>query len=294
MGPDDRRRRQVAASACVATVLLPGERQRVEAAGAGCFTAVHGESLEDAARHARTRPFDALVVSVHRCEEAELPRVARFVREFPHVPAVALITRSDPRVSERVLRLGATGVSAVVDASAPAGWQRLRDLLREPSSPVVAYVMSELDRDLAGVPPDCRLFFELVMRRSASLATVGLLARELRVVPSSLMSRFYRAGLPSPKTYLSHARLLHAAYLLANHGLSITDVAHRLEYSSPQSFGRHLRALMGITAGEYRRRYPFPAAVARYRVAFVTPFRERLLAFHPLGTAPGGHGHAAA
>lgn len=282
------------AGAWVATVLLPGERERLEAAGLGCFTALHSDTVDDAVREARQRPLDAMVLSVHRCEESDLPRVARFVREFPHVPAVALITRTDARVSDRVLRLGATGVQAVVDVSVPAGWQRLRELLREPSSPVVARVMAELDHDLADVPPDCRLFFELVVRRAASLPTVGLLGGELRVVPSSLMSRFHRAGLPSPKTYLAHARLLHAAFLLANRGLSITDVAHRLEYSSPQSFGRHLRSLLGITGGEFRRRYPFPVALARYRAAFITPFRERLLAFHPLGTAPGDHGHAAA
>jgi len=280
--------------ACVATVLMPHERERVEAAGVGCYTAVHGDSLDDAVRHARSRALDAVVLSVHRCEDADLPRVARFVSEFPHVPAVALITRNDARVSDRVLRLGATGVRAVVDVSAPAGWQLLRDLLREPTSPVAARVMAALAPDLEGVPPDCRLFFELVVRRAPGVPTVGALARELEVVPSSLMSRFHRAGLPSPKTYLAHARLVHAAWLLANRGLSITDVAHRLEYSSPQSFGRHLRALFGITAGEFRRRFPFDAALTRYRAAFVTPFRERLLAFHPLGTAPGDHGHAAA
>jgi AraC-like DNA-binding protein len=282
------------ANACVATVLMPLERQRLEAAGVGCFHAVHSETLDDATRHARRHACDALVFSVHRCEDAEMPRVARFVREFPHVPTVALITREDAAVQDRVLRLGATGVRAVVDVSAPAGWQRLRELLREPSSPVVALVMASLDPALADVPPDCRLFFELVVRRAASLPNVGLLARDLRVVPSSLMSRFHRAGLPSPKTYLAHARLLHAAYLLANRGLSITDVAHRLEYSSPQSFGRHLRSLLGITAGEFRRRYPFPVLLERYRTAFVTPFRERLLTFHPLGQTPGDHGQTAA
>ncbi len=280
--------------ACVATVLLPDERERVEAAGSGCFTAVHGETLDDAIHHARHRPLDAVVLSVHRCDDADLPRVARFVSEFPHVPAVALITGTDARVSERVLRLGATGVRAVVDVRSPTGWQRLRDLLREPNSPVAARVMAAVDGDLAGVPPDCRLFFELLVRRAPAVATVGLLARELKVVPSSLMSRFHRAGLPSPKTYLAHVRLVHAAWLLANRGLSITDVAHRLEYSSPQSFGRHLRSLLGITAGEFRRRYPFETSLQRFRTAFVVPFRERLLAFHPLGTSPGDHGQSAA
>jgi AraC-like DNA-binding protein len=282
------------AAATVATVLLPDERARVEAAGQDCFVAFHGESLDDAIRHVRRRRVDAVFLSVHRCDDAAFSRVAQFVREFPQVPAVALISRPDLEAPRRVLGLGASGVRAVVDVSVPAGWARLRELLREPSSPVAARVMGALDADLAGVPPDCRLFFEVVVRRAPELRTVKRLSRALRVVPSSLMSRFYRTNLPSPKTYLAHARLLHAAYFFLNDGLSIADIANRLDYSSPQSFGRHLRVLLDVTAGEFRRRLPFDAALARFRARFVTPYRDRLLAFHPLGTSPGNHGQTAA
>ena len=279
-----------AAAATVATVLLPDERARVEAAGQDCFVTLHGESLDDAIRQVRRQRVDAVFLSVHRCDDAAFPRVAQFVREFPQVPAVALISRPDHEAPRRVLGLGASGVRAVVDVSVPSGWNRLRDLLREPTSPVAARVMGALDRDIAGVPPDCRLFFEVVVRRAPELRTVRRLASALRVVPSSLMSRFYRINLPSPKTYLAHARLLHAAYLFRNGGLSIADIANRLDYSSPQSFGRHLRALLGLTAGEFRRRLPFEVALDRFRARFVTPYRDRLLAFHPLGTRPGDHG----
>jgi AraC-like DNA-binding protein len=279
-----------AVAATVATVLLPDERARVEAAGQDCFVTLHGESLDDAIRQVRRQRVDAVFLSVHRCDDAAFPRVAQFVREFPQVPAVALISRPDHEAPHRVLSLGASGVRAVVDVSVPAGWSRLRELLREPTSPVAARVMGALDRDIAGVPPDCWLFFEVVVRRAPELRTVKRLASALRVVPSSLMSRFYRTNLPSPKTYLAHARLLHAAYLFRNGGLSIADIANRLDYSSPQSFGRHLRALLGVTAGEFRRRLPFEAALDRFRGRFVTPYRDRLLAFHPLGTRPGDHG----
>ncbi len=279
-------------AATVATVLLPDERARVEAAGQDCFVTIHADTLDDAIRQVRRRPVDAVFLSVHQCDDAAFPRVAQFVREFPQVPAVALISRPDHEAPRRVLGLGASGVHAVVDVSVPSGWGRLRELLREPSSPVAATVMAQLDRDLFGAPPDCRLFFEVVVRRAPELRTVKRLARVLRVVPSSLMSRFYRTDLPSPKTYLAHARLLHAAHLFRNGGLSIADIANRLDYSSPQSFGRHLRALLGVTAGEFRRRLPFEAAVARFRERFVTPYRGRLLAFHPLGTRPGDHGQA--
>ena len=281
-------------AAKVATVLLPDERSRLEAAGHGDFIALHRDSIEDATLAVRRGRADAMFFSVHRCAEADLPRVARFVREFPSVPAVALISKADSLAPQRVLRLGASGVRAVVDLSASGGWQRLRELLREPASPAVATIMAALDGDLAGVPPDCRLFFELVVRRAPDTGTVLELAAALRVVPSTLMARFYRAGLPSPKAYLQHARLVHAAWLFRSEGFSIADVTHRLEYSSPQSFSRHLNALLGLTAGEFRRRLPFPRALQRYQQTFITPYRDRLLAFHPLGTMPGDHGQTAA
>jgi AraC-like DNA-binding protein len=278
------------APATVATVLLADERARVEAAGQDCYVALHGESLDEAIRQVRRRPVDAVFLSVHRCDDGAVARVAEFVRDFPQVPAVALISRPDQDAPGRVLGLGASGVQAVVDVSVPAGWARLRELLREPSSPVAARVMSALAPDLEDAPPDCRLFFEVVVRRAPELQTVKRLSAALRVVPSSLMSRFFRADLPSPKTYLANARLLHAAYLFRNQGLSIADIANRLDYSSPQSFGRHLRVLLGVTAGEFRRRLPFEAAVLRFRDRFVTPYRCRLHVFHPLGTMPGNHG----
>jgi AraC-like DNA-binding protein len=272
----------------VSTVLLPTERARVEAAGQGCFTALHGESLADAIRHVRRSAVDAIFLSVHRCAERDVPQVARFVREFPHIPAVALITRPDADATLRVLNLGASGVRAVVDVSQPSGWDRLRELVREPSSPVAARIMAALDPELREAPRDCWLFFELLARRASELRTVRTLAAELEVECSSLMTRFFRAELPSPKVYLAFNRLVHAAHLFRNVGLSVADVSNRLDYSSPQSFGRHLRNLLGVTAGEFRHRYPFETALSLYRERLIAPHREVLLAFHPFGTWPRG------
>jgi AraC-like DNA-binding protein len=281
-------------AATVAAVLLPLERSRVEAAGQGCFRVVHGGSVEEAIREVRRAPVNAVFLSVHRCEDADLPRVARFVREFPHVPAVALLSRADQQSHERVLRLGASGVHEVVDVSVPSGWHRLRTLLREPSTPVAAQVLAALDRDLREAPPDCWHFFEVVVRRAPDLRTAQALARILGVVPGTLMSRFCRAELPSPKAYLAFSRLLHAAYLFRAGGHSIADVSHRLDYSSPQSFGRHLREFLGVTAGEFRRRMSFDLVLRLFLERLIAPHRDRLLAFHPFGTWPGDHGQTAA
>ena len=123
---------------------------------------------------------------------------------------------------------------------------------------------------------------EALIRLAADTPTVTTLAQRLHVRPSTLMSRFARAGLPSPKNYLAAIRLLHAAYLFETAGLSVADVSYRLEYSSPQSFGRHLRAMLGLTALEFRRRFPFPVAVARFVELMVDPYVHIWRSFHPI------------
>src|SRR5438132_12309674 len=109
----------------VCTVLPPPERPRVDAVGDGCFTTLHADSLRDALHAARRKRVDALVLSVHRCRDDELPGVARFVRAFPAIPAVALVSRHDREVTETLLRLGATGDPTAVDCDAAPGWARL-------------------------------------------------------------------------------------------------------------------------------------------------------------------------
>src|SRR5438094_787683 len=130
-------------------------------------------------------------------------------------------------------------------------------------------------------------------RSTPAAATSCRRARQLRICSSTLMSRFYRADLPSPKTYLAGMRLVHAAYLFANPGLSVADVAYRLDYSSPQSFGRHLKAMLGVTAGEFRRRFPFEVSLERYVDLLITPYRETLRAFCPLNAGLWDQGPSA-
>ena len=67
--------------------------------------------------------------------------------------------------------------------------------------------LTALAADLAGTPPDCRQFFDALFKAPPRTSTVRELARTLGVLPSTLMSRFFRARLPAPKRYLAYARL---------------------------------------------------------------------------------------
>lgn len=275
-------------SPTVATVLLPVERARVDAAGSGCFAVVHRDTLPDAVRIVRERPVDAVLVSVHRCGPEQVEIVSHLVREFPGIPTVALVSQHDPTATEMLLRLGASGVRQVVDVTSPTGWSRLRQVVGHPASRAVARIQGPILDALAGVPADTRLFMEAMIRLAPDTPTVTVLAQRLYVRPSTLMSRFARAGLPSPKNYLAAVRLLHAAYLFEAAGLSVADVSYRLEYSSPQSFGRHLRAMLGVTALEFRRRFPFPVALRRFVDLLVAPYLSAWQSFHPLAAGTGG------
>lgn len=272
----------------VAAVLLPAERARVEAAGSGSFTILHRDTVPEAISLVRERPVDAVLVSVHRCDPTEADAVRRLVTSFPGLPAVALLSRHEPANAGALLRLGASGVRDVIDVTAPAGWSRLRHLVSQPATRPAARILAPLLERLTGIPGDARVFVEAMVRMAPTTPTVRGLARVFAVQPSTLMSRFLRAGLPSAKRYLAAVRLLYAAQYLENEGLSIGDVAYRLECSSPQSFGRHLRTLLGITSTEFRRRFPFPAALDRFLVVMVDPYLERWRSFHPL-TKPAGH-----
>lgn len=271
-----------AARPTVAAVLLPQERSRVEAAGSGCFAVMHRDSIADAVRTVREHPVDAVLVSVHRCEPEQLGPLVHLVREFPGVPTVALLSNPGPDATDALLRLGATGVRQVVDVSSPAGWHRLRELVGQPATRAAAQIQGPVLTLLAEATPDARLFAEALVRLAPEVPTVRGLARRFGVRPSTLMSRFARAGLPSPKAYLAAVRLLHAAYLFEGGALSVADVAYRLEYSSPQSFGRHVRAMLGITASEFRRRVPFTAALERFLDAMIRPYTRVWKEFHPL------------
>jgi len=266
----------------VAAVVAPGERASLDAASIGCFAVLHRSSVPEAVLAVRERAVDAVLLSVHQCAGERSDAMDQLIRGFPGVPTVALVTRHDAVASETLLRLGATGVRQVVDVTAASGWTRLRQLVAEPATRGAARILAPVLATLPELTSDARVYLELLVRLAPEIAAVRALASRLQIKPSTMMSRFCRAGLPSPKTYLAAVRLLYAAQYFEGGGRSVADVAYRLDCSSPQSFGRTLRAMLGITPGEFRRRFPFPTALERFLDQLVKPYERIWARFHPL------------
>lgn len=279
------------ANSMVATVVEPPERSRLEAGAGGRFAVIHSETLREALRTVRERPVDAVLVSPRCVSHDQLTNLTTLVRGFPGVPTVAVLSQHDAISSERLLYLGACGVQRVVDLSGRDGWQRLRELVARPTGPTASLMLARIVPALGGASPGCKRYFDVMVRRAPAVTTVRTLASSLGVGASTFMSRFFRAGLPSPKRYLAAVRLVYASGLLESPGLSIADVAYRLEYSSPQSFSRHLRTALGVSAGEFRKRYAFDVALDDFVSRLIVPFRQKFRTFHPLPIGVSDHGH---
>jgi AraC-like DNA-binding protein len=265
-------------------MLTRDERIRVDAAGAGLFRAQHRDCIDDVLRDLREQRARAILVSTAFCQCGEdMTRVARVVREFPQVPAVALLSEVDRGTARAVLTLGQCGVRTLVDVRDASGWKELRNfLLGEHASDLRRHAVAQIVDDLSSSPPGTKRFFEVLFAVAPRTGTIRELATGLQVLPSTLMSRFFRARLPAPKRYLSYARLVFAARMFENPGLSIGRVATKLDYSSAQSFSRHIRVTVGLSATDFRARFDGLGMLQRFRDDLVLRHVVAWHAFDPL------------
>lgn len=265
----------------VATVLETVERTRIDAATGDYVATVHVRNVREAISAVRGRQVSAVLVSPRCVSLQDMTEVARLAREFPGVPMVAVLSRHDGKCSERLLQLGLSGVQTMVDLSRRDGWSRLRSFVGRQMTPMASHLLACICAALDRPTPGAKRFFESLVVLAPRTTNALLLCKQLNVCASTFTSRFFRSGLPSPKRYLSAMRLVHAAVLLQVRGLSIGDVAYRLDFSSPQSFSRHIKAVTGMTGSEFRERVSFRAALDDLTSQLILPHRVKFRTFHP-------------
>ena len=274
----------------VYTLLTPGEQERVDVAARGCFAAIHRESLDQVLADLRSRSATAILLSVARIQQGppqQAATMARVVREFPRIPAVALLTGVESKPTHTLFTMGQQGVRALVDVRDPTGWRDLRALLvRQETGSIEAEAMRQLRELLPTARPECLRFLDTLFLVSPRLTTIRQLAGRLQLHPTTFMSRFTRLGLPTPKRYLAYARLVRAASRLENPGASITQVAFQLDFSSPQSFSRHVQSVLGISAATFRRRHTGHSMLHEMLTELVVPYRESLPLLDPFASQP--------
>lgn len=278
----------------VITWLGGRDRTRVEAATADHLTPVHVDALPAVLDAITTGRADAVLLSAARVQASDVPLIARLVRGFPSTPVAGYVGENDDASSaiSGTLLLGRAGVLTMLDCRIPSGWTALRSTFNSRRMPdaflraCVDLTLGEIDGKAGHECTDgLARFFALVF--TPDVTSAKLIGARLGVRSCTLMSRFYRAGLPSPKRYLAMARLVWAAHLVESPGLSISAIAARLDASSPQSFHRTVRLLTGHTATEFRRTATGAKMFDEFCSTHIAPYRDALRTFEPLGTTSG-------
>ena len=268
----------------VTTILTPSERSAVDAAGEGLYRAMHRTSLDEVRRDLRDHAATAVLLSLACCTPRDAIRMAAILREHPRIPMMGLVTNAERVHPQSLLSLGRSGMRIVIDARESGGWHLLRETVAtaDRSAFSIDSALAELRLQLLAAGTDCLELLELFFTARPALHSVRRVAAQVDLHPGTLMSRFQRAGLPPLKRYLDLANLVRAAHQLQDPRRSIADIAISLEYSSPQSFGRHVHLVLGITASTFRSSYDCEGMYRRFCDELVTPFHAQLIAFRPL------------
>jgi AraC-like DNA-binding protein len=267
----------------VVTIVEPFMRSQIDCATGETISKVHVGTVREAAVAVREHAPRTILLSPAVVSGQGLPLLARLLVSSPGISAVALVGAGTGSVEETLLHLGACGVRKAIALTGESVWPRLRAIIGDGALQCDPIILTRILEALNGASPETKCFFVGLVRAAPSISTVRELAREMNAEPSTLMSRFHRAGLPAPRLYLTMTRLVYAASLLTESAVSIASVAYHLRFSSPQSFGRHLRTTLGVTAGEFRRHVTMQSAIEHLVAKLIAPHRTVFSTFKPLG-----------
>ena len=243
---------------------------------------IHLDSVSAAIAVAGQVPVRAVLLGPGAIAPEASSSVTRLANVCVGGPLIAVIGGWTPALAESLLAFGGFGIRDAVDLSRREGVNRLRTLLSREEWDLANRIATTILPGLELATDEMRFFVRHLIRSAPFISSMRAFARELRVRDSSMNSRFFRARLPSPKKYLAAARLVYAAGVLETPGVSVAQAALRLHYSSPQSFGRHVREQLGVSASEFRERYSFDVMVDYFTSRLVLRHQETLRWFEPL------------
>lgn len=91
--------------------------------------------------------------------------------------------------------------------------------------------------------------------RSGEKSSVPMMARKAGLGERTFLRRFVDATALRPTEYVQHLRVHKARDLLELKSLTIEEVAGRVGYADPNAFRKIFVRVMGLSPGEYRRRF---------------------------------------
>jgi AraC-like DNA-binding protein len=247
---------------------------RLRRAGFGRFAFVHARTWDEALSAIRTRPVELAVVDPLLPGPSRGQEIERLRLLFPSLPLI-LYTPLTPRIAPVLLALGNHGIRHVVFSHFDDHPEQLAEILRtERARTASQQLVAQLVGALTPLPASLRVILEDALRTPEEVQTVRQLVARAHMDRRTCERWFTRVGLPSPRQFLSAARVLYAHRLLQDPGFTIEDVAQRLGYSRVKTLQQHARGYLGLSAGEMRLSLSvdeaLQAVLARFRRAGAT------------------------
>ncbi|MEO7729416.1 MAG: helix-turn-helix domain-containing protein [Kofleriaceae bacterium] len=94
--------------------------------------------------------------------------------------------------------------------------------------------------------------------RSGDKLTLPAMARKAGLGERTFLRRFVAATALRPTEYVQHLRVHKARDLLERRSLSVNEIAWRVGYEDANAFRKIFLRVMGLSPGEYRRRFALP------------------------------------
>lgn len=267
----------------VVTVLEARMRTNVDGATDSTFTNVHVDSITEAIMAVKEHTPRVLLLSTAIVQQQGLSEVAQLVTKTPSLLPVAVSCSDGTVPGDLLLRLGACGVRRFLDLNGRGGWDSLRGLLDDGGGPAESRVREVLLPRVTATSRHFQAFLSEMIHHAQATTSVRQLTGFLGISASTLLSRFFRAALPSPKTYLSMTRLIYASVYFEREGVSVASIARTLNFSSPQCFGRHVRMVLGLTASQFRAEMSLSATIEHFDGRLISPHVDTLRRFNPIG-----------
>lgn len=140
--------------------------------------------------------------------------------------------------------------------------------------------------ELQGCHEDAWRFFRTLIENEDVVTKAYLLSQELGVEETALRSRFFRAGLPSMKSYTAALRVVLVCDYLQLAERTLTDCAYTFGYSSAQSMNRSIRGWVSLSATELRQQHTTESIVAWFVDTMIKGHRALWMQFRPLVNLP--------
>lgn len=266
----------------VVTLLDSSVRGRIDLIFAERLNAVHTTSVHEACREMEQMLTGTLIVSALAVPASQRALLLATADQRPGVSIVTVIEKRESVVAHAPLRY-ANCTDSFVDLSESNGVRTLRGIVGGMHSNTTAAVLETLLPVLQEVPADVQRLFVLLLCLSPRVTSTRAFGRCIGVRASTLTSRFFRARLPSIKTYLAMFRLLHVAAHLEDTKTSVAAVSRVLNFSSPQALSRHIQITFGMSAVAFRQ-IGFQGLLTHIIRQLFTPFQRELSARTPLGS----------